>query len=153
MKSALSLALIAVFGLLLSACKTYSEDDLQHFDKKIAAYAKKSGIKYQKSSSGLYYFIEEAGEGAYIKSTDEVSFCYKGRLLNGKVFDQRYTDKALTFRVSQLIAGWQEAMLYLKKGAKAKLIVPPHLGYGDNELESIPKHAVLVFDMEIKEVK
>jgi FKBP-type peptidyl-prolyl cis-trans isomerase FkpA len=43
-------------------------------------------------------------------------------------------------------------MLYLKKGAKVKLVVPPQLGYGDYDLDDIPPNSVLLFDIEVKEV-
>lgn len=145
---------IFLFSLLalLFACKTYSEDDKKNFDSKIQNFIKKSKLKYEKSESGLYYFIEKEGEGETIKVTDEVSFKYVGKLLNGQVFDGQNKNKAAKFRVNQLIQGWQEAMLYVKKGGKMKLIVPPQLGYGDYDLDDIPKNSVLIFDMEIVEV-
>ena len=44
-------------------------------------------------------------------------------------------------------------MLELKPGAKAFLVAPPTLGYGDRDLEDIPPNSILVFEMEIKGVK
>lgn len=139
-------------AFIFAACKTYSEDDKLTFDQKISNYLKKSKVKYTKSDSGLYYFIENQGEGEFIKPTDEVSFTYIGRLLNGNVFDGKNTKNPVTFKVTELIMGWQEAMLYLKKGAKVKLVVPPQLGYGDYDLDDIPPNSVLLFDIEVKEV-
>ncbi|MGV3631591.1 MAG: FKBP-type peptidyl-prolyl cis-trans isomerase [Bacteroidota bacterium] len=146
------LTFFALAFLLLAGCKTYTEDDRESFDAKIKRYVEKSGVKYQKSESGLYYFIEEEGEGPAIKATDEVSFIYEGKLLNGEVFDGENKKKPVTFKVRDLIMGWQEAMFYLKKGGKIKLVVPPQLGYGDYDLEDIPPNSVLVFDMEITDV-
>lgn len=139
--------------LLFAACKTYSEEDKDSFDARIKRYLDKSPYDYEKSESGLYYYIEKEGEGEFIKPTDEVSFTYEGKLLSGEVFDGRNKKKPVTFNVKELIMGWQEAMLYLKKGGKARLIVPPQLGYGDYDLEYIPKNSILLFDMEIVDVK
>jgi FKBP-type peptidyl-prolyl cis-trans isomerase FkpA len=139
--------------LALSACKTYSDEDKTTFNQKIEKYLRTSKRTYEKSESGLYYSIEEPGTGDFIKFTDEVSFTYTGKLLSGQVFDQKFCRKPVTFRVSDLIQGWQEAMLYLKKGGKAHLIVPPQLGYGNYELDHIPPNSVLVFDMEITDVR
>jgi FKBP-type peptidyl-prolyl cis-trans isomerase FkpA len=139
--------------LIIGSCKTYSDDDKKIIETKIENYIKKSTIKYQKSESGLYYIIEHQGEGEFIKITDEVSFNYVGRFLNGEIFDGQFKSKAITFEVTKLIEGWKEAMLYLKKGGKAKLIVPPYLGYGDYDLEEIPKNSILLFDISILDVK
>lgn len=146
--------IIALLSLLITlvACKTYNEDDKAQFDKTIQKFIAKSDTKFQKSESGLYYFIEEEGEGEFIKLTDQVTFAYEGKFLDGKVFDGKFKHNPVTFSVTKLIEGWKEAMLYLKKGGKAKLIVPPYLGYGDYDLDAIPKHSILYFEMEIKDV-
>jgi FKBP-type peptidyl-prolyl cis-trans isomerase FkpA len=139
--------------LTFSSCQTYSDSDKESFDQKIQKYIKNSKIKYQKSESGLYYFIENEGEGDFIKLTDEVSFTYEGKLLNGTIFDGQNKKKPVTFQVSKLIQAWQETMLYLKKGGKAKIISPPQLGYGDYDLEAIPKNSILIFELEVVDVE
>lgn len=146
------LSLLAIL-LALTACKTYSEKDIAGFDSKIQKYVAKSGIPYKRSESRLYYYIEKEGEGEYIKYTDEVSFVYEGKLLNGDLFDASHKRKPFTMEVSKLIEGWKEAFAYLKNGGKAKLIIPPTLGYGDHDLKDIPPHSILLFDLEITDVK
>jgi FKBP-type peptidyl-prolyl cis-trans isomerase FkpA len=142
----------ALITLFLVGCKTYSEEDKTEFDKKIEKFIAKSDIKYERSESGLYYFIENVGEGDLIKFNDEVSFTYTGKLLNGKTFDGMHKRTPVTYAVSKLIEGWKEAFMYLKKGGKVKLIIPPTLGYGDHDLPDIPPHSILVFDIEIIDV-
>jgi FKBP-type peptidyl-prolyl cis-trans isomerase FkpA len=137
---------------LALSCKTYNDTDKTTFDKKIQNYLKHKKLNFTKSESGLYYKIEKAGEGDFIQFTDEVSFIYQGRLLDGTIFDNKNVSKPITFKVSSLIEGWKEVMMYMKKGSKAKLIVPPYLGYGDYELDAIPKHSILIFEMEIIDV-
>lgn len=135
-----------------SACNTYTEQDKDNFDQKIQKFVAKGTDKYEKSESGLYYAIEKEGEGDYIKYTDMVSFKYEGKFLSGEPFDNRHRNTPLTFQVSQLIEGWKEAFLYLKKGGKAKIIVPPYLGYGDHKLEDIPANSILFFTIEVVDV-
>ena len=44
-------------------------------------------------------------------------------------------------------------MLLLKKGDKARFIIPPEIGYGDMDLEKIPAGSTLIFDTEIIEIQ
>jgi len=145
---------ISLFLLLvaLSACKTYSDDDLNEFDKKIQTYLKEEKIECEKSSSGMYFKIIEQGEGKKIQFTDRVVFKYKGELLDGTVFDDQ-REEPVEFDVKDLIGAWKEIMLDLNEGGKAYLVAPPNLGYGTHDLEDIPKNSILVFNMEVVEVK
>ena len=153
MKIVNQLLLIALLGFTFG-CNTYSDKDLQVFDQQIQEYVKKQPVPFEKSESGLYYYIENEGEGdEYIKFTDKVTFAYDGRLLDGELFDRRTRDNPVTFETRVLIEGWKEAFAYLKKGGKVKLVIPPNLGYGDKKLSDIPKHSVLVFNVEILDVE
>ena len=49
--------------LLLTSCSTYSEQEIQDFDSQISTHIKKNNLKFDKSSSGLRYFISKNGEG------------------------------------------------------------------------------------------
>lgn len=137
---------------ILASCSTYSDDQLNEFDKEIKSYLKKESIECNRSSSGLYYKIIEQGEGRNIQFTDVVSFKYKGSLLDGTVFDD-HSEEAVEFKVKELIGAWKEIMLELKEGGKAFLVAPPQLGYGTNKLEKIPESSIIVFNLEVIEVK
>ena len=148
MKTILQFLLIFV---LMVGCKTYNEQDKQYFDQKIQSYIKKNKLKMEKTDSGLYYKIIEEGEGNPILFTDEVSFTYTGKFMNGDVFDK--VTKPVKFQVKQLIGAWKEIMLSLKPGAKAYLIAPPQLGYGDKQLDDIPANSILIFEMKVIKVE
>lgn len=145
---------ILLLFLLTSAllgCSTYNEDEIDSFDQQIQNYLKKKGIDCQRSNSGLYYLILEPGKGIPIKYTDRISFTYKGEFLDGKIFDNE--TKPAEFEVRQLIGAWKEIMVELKPGGKAFLVAPPQLGYGDRELDDIPANSILVYNLEVHEVK
>lgn len=145
--------LIILFSVILfSACgPTYSEEEKSDFDIQIEKYLKENKKECIRSSSGLYYKIIEQGKGRKIKYTDKVAFTYKGELLDGTVFDNQ--TEPVEFDVNILIAAWKEIMLELNEGGKAFLVAPPQLGYGTHELDDIPPNSILVFTMEVKEVK
>lgn len=146
-------ALLVLIVLSVGACKTYSEDDKASFDKTIERYIAKKDWKLTKSTSGLYMEVLQEGTGDEpVIFGSEVTIAYKGQLLNGQVFDKKTVKSPLKSNLKGLIMAFQEGLLGQKAGAKLRLIVPPHLGYADNELEKIPANSVLVFEIELLEV-
>ena len=106
----------------------------------------------QKTPSGLMYIIEKQGSGDSSPRTGSaVTVHYKGMFLNGAVFDSSYDRGSPSqFRVGQVIEGWNEALVSMKKGEKRTLIVPPDLGYGSRGAGGvIPPNAYLVFEVEL----
>ena len=87
---------------------------------------------------------------------DNVSVHYTGTLLNGTKFDSsvdRGQPISIPIGVGQVIKGWDEGIMMLKQGGKAKLIIPPQLGYGSAGAGGvIPPNAWLVFDVKLKKV-
>lgn len=52
--------------------------------------------------------------------------------------------------VGQVIKGWDEGLVGLCKGAKATLVIPPDMGYGESGAGgAIPGGATLNFDVEV----
>lgn len=112
---------------------------------------------FEQTESGLYYKITEQGEGKKPNKGDMVSIHYKGMLLEGQVFDnsyQRGEPIEITIGVGQVISGWDEGVLLLEEGTKARFVIPPHLGYGVHGAAGIiPPNATLIFDVELVKVK
>jgi len=102
--------------------------------------------------SGLKYVVVEEGSGDTPKKGAMVTVHYTGKLLNGTKFDSSYDRKQpIDFPVGagQVIKGWDEALLSMKKGEKRVLIIPPNLGYGPSGRGPIPPNAIMVFDVEL----
>jgi len=105
------------------------------------------------TDSGLRYVVRAPGTGGKPQIGDEVTADYAGRLLDGTPFDSSYQRGVpFTFRVGmgQVIKGWDEAFLSMKKGEKRTLIIPYWLGYGDaGHPPSIPPRATLIFEVQL----
>jgi len=107
------------------------------------------------SKSGLKYVILQPGSGEKADSADLVTVHYTGFLTNGKIFDSSVErDEPFKFRLKlqPVIPGWEEGIRLLGKGGKAKLIIPPALGYGAVPVGSIPPNSTLIFDVEVIDV-
>lgn len=108
------------------------------------------------TGSGLKIMIEKEGDGPMPKTGDNVSVHYSGTLLNGTKFDSSYDRGqpiSIPIGVGQVIRGWDEGIMMMKQGGKAKLIIPPQLGYGSAGAGGvIPPNAWLVFDVELIKV-
>ncbi|NNC50031.1 MAG: peptidylprolyl isomerase, partial [Flaviramulus sp.] len=72
----------------------------------------------------------------------------KGYYTSGSVFDQSDAE-GVSFNLQQVIRGWTEGITYFKEGGSGMLLVPAHLGYGNNNYNGIPGGSVLVFDVTL----
>lgn len=125
-------------------------------EKRIQEQFQKITEGFEKTSSGLFYKITEKGNGKKAQKGNKVSVHYTGMLLDGSVFDssyQRNEPLAFSVGIGQVISGWDEGILLLNEGDKARLVIPPHLGYGSRGAGGvIPPNATLVFDVELVKV-
>ncbi len=109
------------------------------------------------TASGLKYIMVKANkEGEPVVEGSKVKVHYTGYFKDGKMFDssvERGQPFELKVGAGQVIKGWDEGLALLRKGEKAKLIIPHTLGYGDQGYGPIPAKAELVFDVEIVDVQ
>jgi len=98
----------------------------------------------------------KTGQGPEVKSGDTITVHYSGVLVNGQKFDSSY-DRNQPFEtqigVGQVIQGWDEGLLGMRVGGKRKLSIPPELGYGNQDMGSIPPNSTLVFEIELLAIK
>ena len=118
----------------------------------LAENAKREGVVV--TESGLQYEIIETGEGKSPVMADHVLTHYEGRLMDGTVFDSSLRRGVpVELPVDKVIGGWSEALQLMQEGDKWKLYIPPDLGYGGAEVGKIPPDSVLVFEVELLQVK
>jgi FKBP-type peptidyl-prolyl cis-trans isomerase len=131
-------------------------------EKLIEEYIKNNNYKaVKKTESGLYYLVQSQGNGAKVEANKKVTVNYTGKLLDGSVFDSNTDPKfnhvqpfEFTVGIGQVIKGWDEGLQLFNVGGKGILIIPSRLGYGPRSAgPSIPANSVLVFDIEVLDVK
>ena len=125
-----------------------------------------------KTASGLRYIIETTGDGPKPEIGQVVRVNYSGYLMDGTLFDSSIKEIAQeggTYNAGRepyeplpmqygpmapVIEGWKEGIQLLNVGGKAKLIIPPYLGYGSRGAGGvIPPNASLVFDVELVRIE
>ena len=98
------------------------------------------------------------GDGAEAKAGDTVSVHYVGVAhSSGEEFDASYNRGApLTFRlgVGQVIQGWDTGVQGMKVGGRRRIVIPPHLGYGERGAGGVIKPGeTLIFVCDLVEVR
>ena len=152
----------------------FTSDSLKKIDeqKENAAFAKSESAEIEKflgaklsatqrTPSGAYVEIITPGTGEVIKAGNFVALNYTGSTLEGKVFVSN-TDSTfkhvepLRFSVGsgQMIKGFDEALLLVQKGTRAKVYIPSALGYGAAPPPGAPikPYQHLMFDFTVLEV-
>lgn len=139
--------------VVIAACNKglSPEEQKQEDDSIIKDYIAEKSLDAQKTSSGLYYVVEEPGTGNYPVASDDVRVRYKGYFTSGEVFDE--SDAAgITFNLQGVIEGWTEGIPKFKEGGEGILLIPSALAYGEKGSGSIPPNTVLVFDIELLDI-
>ncbi len=126
-------------------------------DQQIDSYAKRHHWKMKKTGDGLRYWIYQKNEkGEKISSGQTVEIAYSLNLING---DTIYTSskkglKSFVLGQGDEISGLEEGLYLLKKGERAKFIIPSHLAFGvRGDEEKIPMRASLIYDIQVINIK
>ena len=111
----------------------------------------------RRSETGLYTRDLQEGTGDPVRSGQTVAVHYTGWLPNGTQFDRsREGGEPLTVTLGegQVIAGWDQGIVGMRRGGRRQLVIPPSLAYGNRAMgEVIPAGSTLVFDVELVEIR
>jgi FKBP-type peptidyl-prolyl cis-trans isomerase len=107
--------------------------------------------------NSLQKIDQKIGTGSEVKADSTVTVVYTGAVAsNGIVFESTAdTGRPATFKLDQVIKGWQEGLLGMRVGGERRLLIPSDLAYGPNPPpgSKIPPNADLVFDITVLLVK
>jgi len=92
------------------------------------------------------------GEGDKVAVGDSITVHYTGWVWDGDQFDSSWANgSSISFTLSSdsLIEGWVQGLEGQTVGSQVLLVIPPDLGYGEQESDSIPANSTLVFVVDI----
>ncbi len=153
-KSNVFILLIVSLFIVFPSCQKEDPDAVAERDrKKILEYIRDNDLEDVaiEHESGLFYVIENPGNGSHPSMSSYIRMRYTGMLIDGTVFDM--ADGAL-IQLGSTIRGWQIGIPLFKNGGKGILMIPSALGYGQWPPygSAIPRHSCLIFEFEIIDI-
>ncbi len=128
----------------------------QSEDGQIDDFVSRNRWEMTKTGSGLRYMIYKTGQGRKVADKTVVRYHFRVNLINGSLCDEsaKTGPKEIWIGHADVVSGLEEGLLLLREGDKAKFIIPSHLAYGwIGDSKTIPSRAVLVYDVEILQVR
>jgi FKBP-type peptidyl-prolyl cis-trans isomerase FkpA len=114
-----------------------------------------AGLAWAAVPAGVEVKALTEGTGPSPAATDVVLINYTGKLADGTVFDE---GQAVPLQLDQMIPGFSEGVVKMKKGGKYELTIPSDKGYGAEDKRNpqtgevvIPGGSDLVFEIELLE--
>ena len=135
-------------------------DDLGEYEKVLLRqYIREAKTEIPPMEDGIYYIVQQTGNGPHVVTGDTVSIHYEGHFLNGKFFDStRRRNEPLQFvygHQMQVIGGLEKAIGKMREGDKALVIIPSELAFGAEGSVGgiVPPFTPVVFEIELINVK
>lgn len=128
-----------------------NKEAVKEENNQIEDFIRRRKWNMNETSTGLRYMITKQGVGASAQPGRTVKLSYTVTYLTGDTVYSAAKDGPLIFEVGkgQVITGLEEAILLLKVGDRAKIIIPSHLAFGlIGDQKKILHKATLVYDME-----
>jgi FKBP-type peptidyl-prolyl cis-trans isomerase FkpA len=161
-KMTLSLRVVEIFNDQQTAMTDRSNEISKRKDAQIKAFADYMASRkdrLQKTANGAYVEVKSQGDGPKVDSGKQVSVLYTGKLIpSEKVFQSNVSPASgippIQFVIGDpnMIAGWNDALVFFRKGGKGTLYIPQELAYGDQLAPAGMPFQALIFDIEILDV-
>jgi len=96
----------------------------------------------------------KVGTGDEARPGMEVTVEYVGKLTDGTVFDSSEGKAPFVFTLGEqgIIPGFQVGVNGMRVGGERLLAIPPSLGYGAQQVGTIPPNSTLIFDVKLLKV-
>lgn len=122
----------------------------------ISAYIERLGIdSVTKTATGLHFRLLRKGTGRQARLLNRVELSYEAKLIDGKFCYSSDSTGRLKFILGQSEepSGLQEAILKMKEGEKALVIIPSYLAHGvSGDGICVPGSTSMVYTIRLEKV-
>lgn len=152
------------YDLKLSEIKTVEERQkdlekehgLMHKEEisNLLAYIRENKIATAPTADGLYYLESVKGRGAKPDSGDICSVYLSVTELNGTQLFSNFNDEPIKIEYGKEFdtKGFMLGMALMRKGGKAKFIVPSNIGVGVYGTQGVDGFTTLIYEVELKNI-
>jgi len=119
-------------------------------------YIRRHKLNVIKTGSGLSYQIIKHGNGEKAIVGKEITLNYKTKLITGDVIysSKESAPKSFTIGHGGVESGLEEAILNMRVGDEAIIIIPSHLAFGLlGDRKKIPQRSTIIYEIEITNIK
>ena len=151
--------LMIALSLALFACdgdNVFNEEEqLRNDIALIESYLSENNINAFAFENGLHIAVETQGSGNSPGFGNTVICHYRGYLLDGTEFDSSEGRGPFDFVIGRedVIQGWTLGFQQMNKGTRATLFIPSGLAYGNTRRPGIPPNSVLIFDVNLIDIR
>jgi FKBP-type peptidyl-prolyl cis-trans isomerase len=107
---------------------------------------------FTKAVSGLYFIDVSRGPGVVATDGRKVIFRYAAFLPDGTLVDEERNAVEVELGPG-MIRGLRDGINGMRAGGTRRLIVPPSLGYGRMQYKGVPPNSILVFEIQLLNVR
>lgn len=126
-------------------------------DAVIEGYIERRGWNMTKTGTGVHYEVISSGpEGPTAKEGQVAVVTYEVSLIDGEVVYSSDEEGQRSFLIGQdnVESGIHEAITYLKKGDKARIILPSYRAHGlSGDNDKIPPRSTVIYELELIDVR
>jgi FKBP-type peptidyl-prolyl cis-trans isomerase len=143
-------------------------ESAQEEEARVASEIKTAATKgtYKEVENGVFVELVTPGNGKLAVAGDTLTVHYTGFLVDPlvgkKPFDSSVNPPQkgrpadpfkVVLKAGMVIPGWDIGLAYIPEGAKAKILIPHQLGYGERGAQgAIPPFSNLLFEVEVLKI-
>ncbi len=128
----------------------------QEENEKLQAYVSENDLSGKLTESGIYFISEKKGKGKELAEGAMAELHYSIQMLDGrKLFSSFDRNRPVNVEIGTKFdtEGFMEGVKLMKKGGKAKFIVPSEKAFGQRGRgQNIPPYTTLIYEVEILDV-